>query len=70
MSLYDYEIGAQIADQYGDDGFYGMMQALMRLADSDNLPKLKAAWPEVWTDLQDRYNAPGGLLATDESHIR
>lgn len=65
MSLYDYEVGKQIVGKYGDDEFYGIIQAAMRLADTDNLEKLKVAWPEVWADLQVRYNAPGGNLPDD-----
>ncbi len=60
MSLYDYETGERVVCRYGDDEFYGLIQACMRLADTDNLAKLKAAFPDTWQDLQDRYNAPGG----------
>ena len=65
MSLYDYKIGRSIVTQYADDEFYGLIQACMRLADTDNLEKLKKEWPEVWEDLQARYNAPGGKLPGD-----
>lgn len=66
MSHYDYEIGKKIWAEYSDDEFYGIVQALMRFADSTNLSLLQAAWPEVWTELQERYNAPGGLLPGEE----
>jgi len=46
MSLYDYEIGQQVVCKYGDDEFYGLIQACMRLADTDNLDKLKSAFPK------------------------
>lgn len=62
MSYYDYSVGKQIVLQYGDDEFYGIVQAAMRLADDDNLAKLKHAFPEAWADLYSRYHAPGGLL--------
>jgi hypothetical protein len=62
MSLYDYEVGKEIWAKYSDDEFYGIVQTLMRFADSTNLAKLKTAWPDIWTELQSRYNAPGGLL--------
>ncbi len=65
MSLYDYEVGQHIVAEYGDDEFYGLIQACMRLADTDNLEKLKRGFPDVWTDLQARYNAPEGKLPTD-----
>jgi hypothetical protein len=41
--------------------FYALIQAAMRQADTDNLEKLKDAFPEVWSDLQERYFNPGGL---------
>ena len=62
MSLYDYQVGIKITAKFGDDEFYGLIQACMRLADTDNLEKLKTAFPWVWADLQARFNAPGGLL--------
>lgn len=42
--------------------FYGLVMALMRWADDSNLAKLRSAWPEVYDELRQRYNAPGGLL--------
>lgn len=45
-----------------DDYFYAIIQCLMRIADTDNLEKLKSVFPEEWTDLQARYNASGGKL--------
>ena len=66
MSLYDYEVGQRIVLKYGDDEFYGLIQACMRLADTDNLQRLKIDWPDVWNDLERRYNAPGGVLPEDE----
>ena len=65
MSFRDYLIGQHIGLHYTDDDFYAIMQGAMRLADSDNLEKLKVAFPDVWTELQERYNAPGGRLETD-----
>ena len=62
MSFYDYVEGRRIACDYGDGGFYAMLQACMRMADTDNLNQLKDAFPAVYTELQTRYNSPGGLL--------
>ncbi len=42
--------------------FYGIIQAAMREADTDNLELLKAAWPTVWEEFQLRRNAQGGYL--------
>jgi len=60
MSLYDYQQGLKIAIH--DYPFYALIQAAMRQADSDNIEKLKIAFPEVWGELQTRYNRPGGVL--------
>jgi len=60
MSLYDYKIGLEIAAQ--DYPFYSLIQAAMRQADTENLGRLKQAWPNIWEELKARYNAPGGLL--------
>jgi len=42
--------------------FYALIQAAMRQADTDNLEKLKEAFPYTWTELKARFDAPGGLL--------
>jgi len=42
--------------------------AAMRKADTPNTAKLKAAWPDVWAELDARYNAPGGVLPEDGGH--
>ena len=64
MSLYDYEVGRKIAIQ--DYPFYALIQAAMRQADTDNLQRLKQAWPQVWQELEARYHAPGGVLPDDD----
>ncbi len=68
MSLYDYQVGQRVVCDYGDTEFYGLVQALMRLADTGDLNKLKAAWPAVWNDLKQRCNSPGGLLSGEIEH--
>ena len=60
MSLYDYRRAREIAAE--DYPFYALIMAAMRQADTDNAEKLKAAWPEVYAELEQRYWAPGGLL--------
>ena len=44
-------------------------QACMRLANTDNLQRLKQAFPTQWSDLRARYNAPGGMLPGDSREI-
>jgi len=60
MSLYDYKISQHLEMQ--DAPFYALIMAAMRKADDVNLVKLCTEWPEAWDELQERYNAPGGLL--------
>ena len=60
MSLYHYEASKLIGAE--DYPFYALVMAAMRKADTDNLAHLKFCWPNVWQELQIRYNAPGALL--------
>jgi hypothetical protein len=48
-----------------DYGFYALLAAAMRKADTSNLSLLQRAFPGVWRDLQARYNAPGGLIGNE-----
>ena len=66
MSHFDYKQGMRLA--MASYPFYALIQAAMRGADTDNLEKLKAAWPQVWEELQARYKAPGGFLSETEYH--
>jgi hypothetical protein len=56
MSEYDYLCSRAIAAR--DEPFYALIMAAMRKADTDNLEKLKAAWPETWDELRVFYNTP------------
>lgn len=67
MSYYDYRIGLAIASN--DPPFYALIQAAMRRADTDNLEKLKEAFPQVWEELHARYHAPRGLLSDEEDDV-
>lgn len=56
---FEYRQSIQIeAEGYG---FYALIMAAMRQADSDNLVKLQDAFPYVWEELQRWYNTPGAL---------
>ena len=59
-SRYDYMKGRELEAE--DTPFYALIQAAMRRADTTNLEMLKGCWPEVWEELQERYNTPGGYL--------
>ena len=63
MSLYDYQ-ASKVISLWGHP-YYAIIMAAMRGADTDNAAKLRAAWPDVWAELQERYNAPGGVLPSD-----
>jgi hypothetical protein len=45
-----------------DAPYYALLMCAMRQADGVNAAKLRAAWPELWEEVQARYNAPAGLL--------
>ena len=63
MSLHEYEEGLEITAK--DPPFYALIQAAMRKADTTNLELLKGCWPDVLLELRVRYNAPGGMLASE-----
>lgn len=63
MSHHDYVASRTLAEQ--GVPFYAFIMAAMRQADTVNTAKLRAAWPDVWAELEARYNAPGGILKTD-----
>lgn len=63
MSLHEYLTSRAL--ERLDPPWYAMLMTLMRRADSTNLDKLRAAWPDVWRELLARHNAPGGLIEGD-----
>jgi hypothetical protein len=58
------------AISHADPPFYGVIMLAMWRADTPNLARLRGAWPEVYAELQARYNAPAGLLDTDSDGLR
>jgi hypothetical protein len=60
MSLFDYKTSIEISKE--DFPFYALIMSAMRKADSDNIEKLKLAFPDIYEEFEKRYNAPGGLL--------
>ena len=66
MSLYDYRISRTL--MIGDPPFSSFIMAAMRKADSKNIEKLKFVFPDIWKELQARYNAPAGVLLSDEEY--
>jgi hypothetical protein len=59
MSLHEYKAARKLA---GEVPFYALIMAAMRDADEVNLMKLREAWPDVFEEMQARYDAPAGLL--------
>lgn len=68
MSRHDYEESKQI--HAAGHSFYGLLMAAMRNADTFNLAKLREAFPDVAAELQDRYDAPGGVLESEAGPLR
>lgn len=66
MSFHDYQASRAIVS--GDPPFGALVMAAMRRADSYNLGRLQAVFPQVWDELDARYNAPGGILPGDPEH--
>ena len=67
MSLFNYAASREIAA--ADPPFYALIMAAMREADTVNAALLREGWPEIWEELQARYNAPGGVLPTDPETV-
>lgn len=65
MSHYDYKMSLEISKH--DYPFYALIMAATRQADTDNLERLRKAFPETYRELKLRYWAPGGLLLGEES---
>lgn len=60
MSLYDWTKALELEKK--DVPFYGLLMAAVLRADDLNLAKLNVMWPEICSEVQARYNAPGGKL--------
>lgn len=63
MSRYDYDVSKRIVAY--DPPFEALIMAAMRQADTANLDKLQSAWPEVWAELDERYNTAGAFTASE-----
>jgi len=57
MSLHEYRSCQEIGKRHYP--FYALIMAAMRQADTDNAFRLRCVFPEVWDELQERYDAPG-----------
>jgi len=68
MSHYDYRRSIQIAIQ--NEPFYALIMAAMRQADTNNLERLREAFPAVYDELVQRINAPNGVLPEEPAYQR
>jgi hypothetical protein len=66
MSLRNYQESLEIGRK--DPSFYALIMAAMRKADTANTARLKAAWPDVFEELEYRYWSGGGLLPGEEGY--
>jgi len=67
MSYYDY-IRSQAISAL-DEQFYSLIMAAMRQAATDNLLKLKDAFPETHREWVARWHAPGGFLPGENPEV-
>jgi hypothetical protein len=67
MSYRDYVDSRMLSDLTTRSGasFASIIMAALRRADSTNYKKLWDAFPEIETELAQRYDAPLGVLPTD-----
>ena len=63
MSLHSYHVSTNLLRK--DPPFYALVMAAMKKADTGNLMKLQSAFPEVWLELQARYDAPLEVIPAD-----
>lgn len=65
MSRFDYDVSREIAKN--DPPFASLIMAAMRKADSINIAKLAAVFPEIHDEVRARHNAPGGMLESERT---
>lgn len=63
MSLHGYHYSLKLAAV--DAPFDALIMAAMRKAGTNNATKLHAAFPGLWSEFRDRYNAPMGIIPED-----
>lgn len=62
MSKWDYDVATRILAGDPEPSFAGLIMAAMQRADTTNAAMLRSAFPDVWAEVDARYNAPGGIL--------
>jgi hypothetical protein len=61
LSHYEYQYSQELYPEIAGN-FVPVLAVLMRDADTDNMERLAREFPVIAKMLQDRYNAPGGVL--------
>ena len=64
-SLWDYHESKKLVVE--DVPFHTALMYLFRKADTNNLARLRSAFPGYYEELQARYMAPHGLISPGES---
>jgi hypothetical protein len=64
MSLFDYQKSMILSTD--DPPFAALIMAAIRRADTQNCRKLALVFPDIYAELQERYNSPGGELPDDD----
>jgi len=67
MSIFGYVTSLKLGAE--DPPFDALIMAAMRKADTDNLKKLRDAWPHIYHEMTARYHAPGGILSPEEAKV-
>ncbi len=62
--LYAYRVSLEM--KRDDPPFSALIFCAMMKADSQNIEILRSAYPELWEELDIRYNASGGWLPGEE----
>jgi hypothetical protein len=65
MTGHAYAYQESCREPLADVSWHALIFAAMRRADTINAEILRAAFPQLWAELQARYDAPGGRLPGD-----
>lgn len=64
MGIHEYKHARRLTQK--DRPFYGLIMAAMKRADTVNANKLRLAFPDTYSELQARYDAPMGYLPAEK----
>ena len=61
--MHAYRVSIELMRSYP---FSALIMAAMMKADTDNAALLATAFPDLWAELNVRYNSPGGAITESE----